>query len=222
MRRHNQQLCSYRPVTEAGPGRPRELPGCISVLLCQRVRSSAKSQENQRFGAGGTMRFRMRSAPRASGEAASPSRRCSIPSACGGGRQRVHRSIGRVQGAGVHLAACVSQQASVRASAGAEVHRNGDAARVECVNTSEGRTTAPCASTETGYPHQLDGFGRQWVAAVSLPCVAQRCARRQNAAQLSAPALCVQWRRVWHNTQLCSYRLVTEAGLARPRELPAA
>ncbi len=32
---HNTKLCSNRPVTEAGPARPRELPGCMSALLCR-------------------------------------------------------------------------------------------------------------------------------------------------------------------------------------------
>ena len=31
---HNTQLCSNRLVTEAGLARPRELPGCMSALLC--------------------------------------------------------------------------------------------------------------------------------------------------------------------------------------------
>ena len=59
----------------------------------------------------------------------------------------------------------------------------------KCVTASEGRTTGPCASTETGYPHQaisIEAFGRQWVAAVSLPRVAPRCARRQNAPAAQA------------------------------------
>ncbi len=55
---HNTQLCSNRLVTEAGL--PAEgTAGCMSALLCLGGRGSAKSQGHPRFGAGGTMRFRI-------------------------------------------------------------------------------------------------------------------------------------------------------------------
>ena len=142
-------------MTEAGLARPRELPGCISVLLCQRVRGSAKSQEDQRFGAGGTMRFRIAFRTTRERRSREPVKTlfhsiCVRPWASA--RPWVPSDGSRAPA--WTWAACVSQEASVRASWGAEVHRNGDAARVECVSASEGRITAACVSTETGYPHQ--------------------------------------------------------------------
>ena len=125
---HNTQLCSYRLVTEAGPGRPRELPGCISVLLCQRVtRFSKEPRESVVWGRWDTA-FR-HCVPHHARAAEPRARQAVVPFhlRAVAGVSASHGSIGRVQGAGVHLAACVSQKASVRASAGAEVHRNGDA-----------------------------------------------------------------------------------------------
>ncbi len=84
---HNTQLCSYRPVTEAGL--PAEgTAGCMSVLLCRRAdwfQQMARCAMG--LGSVGQAVSAMCSAPPASGEAASLSRRCSIFSS---GRQCAH------------------------------------------------------------------------------------------------------------------------------------
>ena len=92
----------------------------------------------------------------------------------------------------------------------------------------------PCASTETGYPHGVrvsgnargkwsssaSGFWRQRARCVPFECVAQGCARRQPGPAVQRHRPLRNRKRALHNTQLCSNRPVTEAGLARPRELP--
>ncbi len=42
-----------RPVTEAGPARLRELPGCMSVLLCRRAGRAQSAIDNDQNGTKG-------------------------------------------------------------------------------------------------------------------------------------------------------------------------
>ncbi len=66
------------------------------------------------------------------------------------------------------------------------------------------------------------GRWRQGSGWFPFACVAQRYARRQPRHAVQTRSSLRKRKRALHNTQLCSNRLVTEGGPARPRKLPAA
>ena len=91
-----------------------------------------------------------------------------------------------------------------------------------------GRVSARwCASAETGYPHRYAVSGnarRKWSSSASglwregtwrVPFRVCGAPRRTSTKGLRSPVQqhFAEWERAWHNTKLCSYRLVTEAGL---------
>ncbi len=115
---HNTQLCSNRLVTEAGPARPKELPGCMSVLLCRRA---GEFQQRVMAVSGlGPVGQGISALCSAHPRAAEP-RACQdvVPFSCGLGVSARRGSIGCAQCAGGASAsrdaepcACVSQEAT--------------------------------------------------------------------------------------------------------------
>ncbi len=96
---HNTQLCSNRPVTEAGLARPKELPGCMSVLLCRRA--GEFQQRVMAVSSLGPVGQGISALCSAHPRAAEP-RACQdvVPSSCGLGVSARRGSIGCAQGAG--------------------------------------------------------------------------------------------------------------------------
>ncbi len=164
------------------------------------------------------------------------------PFSCGLGVSARRGSIGCAQGAGGPSAsrdaepcACVSQEATACVSAhGGSIapgHGAGRQARTRVAGrVSRARAHRRKQGIRTGvrvsgnargkWSSSASGRWRRCAWCVPLACVALRRRRRQRATQSRAAAVLRNRKRALHNTQLCSYRPVTEAGPGRPKELP--
>ena len=207
----------------------------MSVLLCLRAGGFSKPAKGASgLGPVGRAVSAMCSAPGASGEAASGQDVIPFPCAGAGVSARIG-SIGCAPARGVSARWCWEVQGGVRYPKADCVRQRARWFHRICARSRRQPHTGfavrvsgrPCASKETGYPHQAREFWRcaRQVELTSIRPLASQgpvgsirvCGAAPSTSTMRCAIQCSSslrnWRRARHNTQLCSNRLVTEAGL---------